>query len=285
MRISLLSPAKLNLFLYITGKRADHYHNLQTLFQFLDYGDEMTFAATDSPEISLSPAIPNVKNDDNLIIKAATLLQSYAQIKRGVNITIDKKLPLGGGVGGASSNAATTLLALNYVWQCHLSEQTLLTLGRKLGADVPIFIYGHSAFAEDIGDKLTPVDLDECGYLVAYPENTSVSTAALFSDPALERDSPVRSLNTLLNLPFSNTFEPVVKMRYPQIAQIIDTMNPYAPTRLTGTGCCVFSSFINEQAAYDAIPFLPKNTRYFVAKSTSISPVHQKLKTLQKNRI
>lgn len=279
----LPSPAKLNLFLYITGKRDDGYHNLQTLFHFLDYGDELSFTRQNNDQITLLPALAGVKNADNLIIKAAKLLQSYTGGQQGVTITLNKKLPLGGGVGGASSNAATTLLALNHLWQCHLPIPILLKLGRQLGADVPIFIYGHSAFAEGVGDQLTPVDVAQKWYLVAYPQETAVSTALLFSDATLVRNSPVRSLAQLLKMPYSNNFEAVVKTKYPKIATIIEALSPHAPTRLTGTGCCVFAEFADQKTAQHACHWLPRDSHYFIAQGCTISPTHRKLATMLDN--
>jgi 4-diphosphocytidyl-2-C-methyl-D-erythritol kinase len=174
------SPAKLNLFLHITGQREDGYHELQTAFQFLDYCDYLKFDIVDTPDICLITPIEGVKNEHNLVIKAAELLQQHANVTQGVNISLQKTLPMGGGLGGGSSNAATTLVALNKLWQCQLSNDELAGLGLKLGADVPVFIHGHAAWAEGVGEKLTPISPEEPWYSVIVPD-CHVSTAEIFS--------------------------------------------------------------------------------------------------------
>ena len=181
------APAKINLFLHITGQRDDSYHLLQTAFQFLDYGDVLQFGVHDNPSISLSTAIDGVDDEDNLIIRAARALQASANIQQGVNITIEKRLPIGGGLGGGSSNAATTLLALNQLWQCHLSKTELAQLGLTLGADVPIFLHGEAAWAEGVGEQLSPISPPEPWYAVIAPD-CHVSTAEVFSSQELTRD-------------------------------------------------------------------------------------------------
>ena len=184
----LPSPAKLNLMLHILGRRADGYHELQTLFQFLDYGDEMTFAVRDDGVIFLHTEFAGVAHDDNLIVKAAKKLQQQSNSPLGIDIWIKKILPMGGGIGGGSSNAATTLLGLNHLWQLNWTEDQLAALGLSLGADVPVFVRGHAAFAEGVGEILTPVEPEEPWYVVLVPQ-VSVSTAEIFSDPLLTRDS------------------------------------------------------------------------------------------------
>ena len=210
MTLSWPSPAKLNLFLYITGRRADGYHNLQTLFQFLDYGDTLTFTPRKDTQLNILTPVEGVKDEDNLIIKAALLLRNYCQknnialLYQGADISIDKKLPMGGGLGGGSSNAATTLIALNWHWQAGLSDEVLAELGVTLGADVPVFVKGHAAFAEGVGEILTPASPKEQWYLVAHP-GISISTPTIFTDPELKRNSPIRSLGALLQAPFEMT--------------------------------------------------------------------------------
>lgn len=250
-----ISPAKLNLFLYITGQREDKYHNLQTLFQFVDFYDVLTFLNRTDNKIHLVTPFEKVIHDENLIIKAAKLLLEFAQTHRinlpryyGVDIEIIKRLPMGGGLGGGSSNAATTLVALNYIWNLNLSCQQLMELGKKLGSDVAIFIYGHSAFAQGVGDELQSITVPEKWYLIVKP-NINIATVSIFSHPDLKRDSVTRNINQLLNAPFKNDCEPIVRKLYPIIDALITWLSSYAPTRLTGTGACVFSECDSFQQA------------------------------------
>lgn len=193
----LPAPAKLNLMLHILGRRADGYHELQTLFQFLDFGDELGFALRSDGEIHLHTPIDGVPHDSNLIVRAARMLQQHANCTQGADIWLDKRLPMGGGIGGGSSDAATTLLGLNHLWRLGCSEEQLATLGLSLGADVPVFVRGHAAFAEGVGEKLQPVTLSEPWFLVAIPQ-VLVSTAEIFSDPELTRDTPPIKVRSLL---------------------------------------------------------------------------------------
>ncbi|TVP89712.1 MAG: 4-(cytidine 5'-diphospho)-2-C-methyl-D-erythritol kinase, partial [Pseudomonadaceae bacterium] len=187
--LSLPAPAKLNLFLHITGRRTDGYHTLQTLFQFLDYGDTLHFQPRRDGQIQLHTELEGVDPADNLILRAAKLLQPHCAQHGGADIRLDKRLPMGGGLGGGSSDAATTLLGLNQLWQCGLTLDQLAELGLQLGADVPVFVRGHAAWAEGVGEQLTPVDIEEPWYLVAIPD-CNVSTAEVFSDQRLTRDTP-----------------------------------------------------------------------------------------------
>ena len=204
------SPAKLNLFLYINGKLPNGYHELQTLFQFLDFGDWLTIDIRQDKQIHITPEIPGLPLEQNLIYRAATLLQGKTGCTLGATIHLDKILPMGGGIGGGSSNAATTLLALNYLWQTNLSIDELAEIGLKLGADVPIFVHGQAAFAEGVGEKIQYCEPQEKYYVVLKPE-TAISTAVVFSDPDLPRNTEKRSLVQLLNQPFANDCEKVVR--------------------------------------------------------------------------
>ena len=273
------SPAKLNLFLYITGQRSDGYHELQTLFQFLDYGDTLTITPTSNSRIQLLTPIEGVNNENNLIIKAANLLKRHVHYTGGADISIDKILPMGGGLGGGSSNAATTLVALNRLWNCQLSQQQLAQLGVQLGADVPIFIYGHAAFAEGIGEKLQPASPEEKWYLVANP-GISIPTEIIFKDPELKRDSKKRSLNELLSIPFTNNCEYIARKRFYKVEQLISWLLQYAPSRLTGTGACVFAEFDTEFAAREVLNKAPDWLHGFVAKGVNTSPLHRMLSGL-----
>ena len=268
----LPAPAKLNLFLYITGQRPDGYHNLQTLFQFLDYGDTLQFSEAPQGLVTLSPSIEGIAFEQNLIIKAARALQKYSGCHKGAHIHLTKRLPMGGGLGGGSSDAATTLVALNKLWQLNVSQAELANIGAPLGADVPVFIKGQAAFAEGTGDILTPVNLDEPWYLVLYPP-ISVATAAIFNDPELPRDSAVLSLEQRLALPWHNDCEALVKKRHPEVAKLLSWLLEYAPSRMTGTGACVFASFSCQKSAQQALANKPAGVQGFVAKGCSRSPL------------
>lgn len=266
----LPAPAKLNLFLYITGRRPDGYHNLQTLFQFVDFGDELAF--TPAPELMLSPPLPGVALEDNLIIRAARLLQAHTGCLQGAHIHLTKRLPMGGGLGGGSSDAATTLVGLNRLWRLGLAKHELADLGRQLGADVPVFIHGHAAFAEGVGDIFTAASPPEPWYLVLNP-GVEVATPAIFNDPALPRNSPVLSLEQRLSSPWQNDCEGLVKMRHPEVAKLLSWLLEYAPSRMTGTGACVFGTFDRREAAEQALKKAPAGARGFVAKGCNRSPL------------
>jgi 4-diphosphocytidyl-2-C-methyl-D-erythritol kinase len=207
-QLTLPAPAKLNLMLHILGRRADGYHELQTLFQFLDHGDRLGFALRDDGQIRLHTEIPGVAHDRNLIVRAARQLQQQSGCPLGADIWLDKQLPMGGGIGGGSSDAATTLLGLNHLWQLDWDEDRLAALGLGLGADVPVFVRGRAAFAEGVGEKLTPVELTEPWFLVAIPQ-VLVSTAEVFSDPELTRDTPPIKVRSLLEGGGRNDCQPV----------------------------------------------------------------------------
>ncbi|HDG1682773.1 TPA: 4-(cytidine 5'-diphospho)-2-C-methyl-D-erythritol kinase [Kluyvera ascorbata] len=276
------SPAKLNLFLYITGQRADGYHTLQTLFQFLDYGDTLTIVPRHDGQLRLLTPVDGVTNEENLIIRAARLLmKTAADTQRlpegsGADISIDKRLPMGGGLGGGSSNAATVLVALNHLWQCGLSEDELATIGLTLGADVPVFVRGHAAFAEGVGEVLTPVEVAEKWYLVAHP-GVSIPTPVIFRDPELPRNTPVRSIETLLNCEFGNDCEVIARKRFREVDDVLSWLLEYAPSRLTGTGACVFAEFDTELAARQVLEQAPEWLQGFVAKGVNLSPLKQAL--------
>lgn len=274
------SPAKLNLFLYINGRTENGYHELQTLFQFVDHGDELTIQANDSGEITISPEIEGVPLQDNLIWKAATALQRYAKCSYGAHIDLHKILPMGGGIGGGSSNAATTLVALNYLWQTHLSDDELAEIGLALGADVPVFVRGFAAFAEGVGEKLSPAHPDEKWYLVVRP-NVSIATADIFGHPDLTRNTPKRDLETLLNTPSVNDCEKNVRMLYPEVDKQLSWLLQYAPSRLTGTGSCVFAEFSSKSEAETILAQLSDKVSAFVAQGRNISPLKETLAEYQ----
>lgn len=267
------SPAKLNLFLHVLGQREDGYHTLQTVFQFLDYGDTLHFEQNDGDDIKLATTIPGVAAQDNLILRAATLLKPLAQSNTGVTITLDKQLPIGAGLGGGSSNAATTLVALNQLWDCQCSTQQLITFGCQLGADVPIFIQGVSAWAEGIGDKLTPLlALDEPWYCVVFP-NCTVSTAAIFSSPYLTRDCKPITISRFISGEGSNSLTDCVSRHYPEVSAALNWLDQYGEAKMTGTGSCVFVRCETAQQAQLILAELPREWRGFVAKGCNTSPL------------
>ena len=266
------APAKLNLFLYINGRRPDGYHELQTLFQFVDIGDELAISPNHSDNITISPDIPGVAVTDNIIYQAAIALKAHSSLPLGADITLTKNLPMGGGLGGGSSDAATTLVALNQLWQLNLDEEQLAAIGVKLGADVPVFVRGHAAFAEGIGEQLTPIEVSEHYYLIVVPP-THVNTATLFSDPELIRDTPKRPLSQLLQDEWKNDFESTVKKRHPEVAKALEWLLKYAPSRLTGSGCCVFSEFKTKSDALAVLAKAPKNMHIYLAKGLNKSPL------------
>jgi len=286
---SFPAPAKLNLFLHIIGQRSDGYHQLQTIFQFLDHSDTLDIKVTNDNHIELLTPIEGVPNEDNLIVKAARLLQRKIQNtastykELGAKIKITKILPMGGGLGGGSSNAATVLLALNSLWNAQLSSDELAELGLTLGADVPIFIHGFSAFAEGVGENLTPVFPKQYWYLVSKP-NVSISTASVFTAIDLTRNTSKVNLNGDINkLDIDlchNDCEKLVIKDYPEVAKLLAWLVEYAPSRMTGTGACIFTRFDTEQEACHLQTLLPKGIMSFVAKGVNISPLHEAIAKL-----
>lgn len=274
------SPAKLNLFLYITGRRENGYHDLQTLFQFLDYGDSLSITPNESGIITLSPLLDGIDIKDNLIYRAAMALKLLSGSNKGAHIHIEKILPMGGGLGGGSSNAATTLVALNHLWSLNYSTAKLARLGLTLGADVPVFLQGRTAFAEGVGEILQPSYAKENWYLVAKP-NVSISTADIFTHPDLTRNTPKRPLNVLLSEKYENDCEKIVRELFLEVDQAISWLVEYAPSRLTGTGACVFAEFENAHDARSVLNKLPDWLTGFVARGINRSPL---LITLNKQK-
>ncbi|KGJ95756.1 4-(cytidine 5'-diphospho)-2-C-methyl-D-erythritol kinase [Thalassotalea sp. ND16A] len=273
------SVAKINRFLHITGQRESGYHELQTVFQFLDFGDFLEFKKNSTGEINLLTPIPGVDNDNNLIVKAAKSLQQHSNCTVGVDIKLDKNLPMGGGLGGGSSNAATTLLALNKIWQLNYTTDTLAALGVKLGADVPVFVRGFTAFAEGIGEHLTPVDIDAPWFLVTIPD-CSISTAAIFAAKDLPRNTAKMTIENINIAACHNDCENLVIKLYPEVAKMMAWLLEYAPSRLTGTGACIFSSFEDKQSALTVQSKLPDGVKSFVAKGLAQSPILAELKQI-----
>lgn len=272
--LSLLSPAKLNLFLHITGRRPDGYHNLQTLFQLLDYGDTLSFTLRNDNQITLTPAIPGVAFEDNLIIKAVRILQQHANVDLGVDIQLKKRLPMGGGIGGGSSNAATTLVGLNYLWQCGFNSEQLQAFGLRLGADVPVFVNARTAWAEGVGETLQPIEMPENWFLVAQPD-CHVSTQAVFSHKDLTRDSPAIKVAAFLEQGGQNACQALVRKLYPQVDEALNWFAKHGySAKLTGTGACVFTQFATAEAAQQVLACLPKHLLGFVAQGINKSPLY-----------
>lgn len=270
--LTRLAPAKLNLFLHITGRRADGYHELQTLFQLLDYGDELSFDPLPNGDLSLhaeGPTASAMPLDDNLILQAAELLRQEAMDPMlGAAISIGKRLPAGAGLGGGSSDAAATLLALNELWQLDLSEAQLCELGVKLGADVPVFLRGRSAWAEGVGEILTPVELPDAFFLVATPP-CFVSTKEVFSQENLTRNSPAIKMADFLAGRSRNDCEAVTRALYPAVAEALDWLDQFTEARMTGTGASVFARCESRAEAEQLLSKLPEPLTGFVAQGVN----------------
>ena len=270
------APAKLNLFLHVTGRRADGYHLLQTVFQFLDYGDELNFRINSSGLIRRLSPLPGVSEEQDLIVRAARLLQQHCDIGQGVEIQLDKHLPMGGGLGGGSSDAATVLVALNHLWGTGLDTEELSALGLRLGADVPVFIHGHAAWAEGIGEQFSPVKLPEPWYLVIVPP-VAVATADIFSAADLIRDAHPITIRAFLEGKGGNTLERVVVERYPEVAEALAWLNGHGKARMTGSGGCVFAPFEDQLEAKRVLGLLPSNWQGIVARGRNRSPLLERL--------
>jgi len=277
--LTLPAPAKLNLFLHINGRRKDGYHLLQTVFQLLDRGDQLSFRTTKTPDIQLTPPMPDVPPEENLIVRAARLLQAHSGTSQGAQIQLEKVLPMGGGLGGGSSNAATTLLALNQLWSLDLSLDTLAEIGLQLGADVPVFVRGQSAFAEGVGEQLSPVKLPENWYVILCP-NCHVSTPEIFSNERLTRDTPKIKIAPAsegqgLEEACSkgrNDCEPVATDLYPAIKDAIFWLNQFGDGRMTGTGACCFCLFNSQAEAEKVLNEAQSKFKGFIAKGVNTSP-------------
>ncbi len=270
------APAKLNLFLHITGRRSDGYHLLQSVFQFLDYGDEISITVREDGKIHRGNTLPGVTAEQDLVVRAARLLQRHSGCLLGADITVEKRLPMGGGLGGGSSDAATVLVALNQLWRLQRSAAELAQLGLQLGADIPVFIHGFAAWAEGVGEKLEPVELPEPWYLVIVPP-VEVSTAEIFSDPQLTRDCQAIKIRDFLAGQGENVCQPVAARHYPEIAQALQWLGSYAEARMTGTGSCIFAAFDTEAEAQEVYKQLPDGWRGFVAKGSNRSALHRRL--------
>ena len=278
---SFFAPAKLNLFLHVVGQRGDGYHLLQSVFRFIHYGDTVHLQLRDDAGIERVGDFPGVPEELDLTLRAARLLQPFAHASMGVNIRIDKRLPMGGGLGGGSSDAATVLLALNRLWHLNFSRQRLQHLALSLGADVPVFVFGQSAFAEGVGEQLRSVTLPPAWYVVLTPP-VHITTAAIFAAPELTRTTPALTI-----APFSagnpapdaaslhNDLQPVVVGRYPQVGDYLSWLGQYAEARMTGSGACVFAALASEDAANRVLEDLPDDMQGFVAQGLDRHPLFE----------
>lgn len=270
------APAKLNLILHITGQRDDGYHLLQTVFQFIDFSDSLDFRIRDDRIISRQSNWDSVVEADDLIIRAGKALQQESGCKSGADISLEKRLPSGAGLGGGSSDAATTLVALNHLWGLELTVDKLAEIGLQLGADVPVFVRGHAAWAEGVGEQLTPIESKEPWYLVVKPD-CCVSTMEVFSSPDLTRNTPAIRIRDFQRYGGHNDCESVVKKLYQEVAVALDWLGQFSVAKMTGTGCCVFAGFDKQQQAESVYEKLPQGWEGFVAKGLNHSPLLTRL--------
>ncbi|ARU32382.1 4-(cytidine 5'-diphospho)-2-C-methyl-D-erythritol kinase [Sulfuriferula sp. AH1] len=276
--INCPAPAKLNLFLHVIGRRSDGYHLLETVFRFVDYGDIVHLRLRHDERIVRVHPLAGVPEEQDLCVRAARLLQQTAAVSLGVEISLDKRLPMGGGLGGGSSDAASVLLGLNRLWRLNWPRERLQTLALQLGADVPVFVFGQSAFAQGIGEQLQAVTLSPAWYLVLVPP-VHVSTPKIFAHQQLTRDSKSIRITDfseaaqLLGLT-RNDLQAVACLEYPVVAEYLAWLNQYAPARMTGSGACVFAEFADEMQAQKVYALLPGNMRGFVARGMDRHPLY-----------
>lgn len=269
------APAKLNLFLHVVGRRADGYHLLQTVFRFIDRADTLRFAPRADDRIVLATPIPGVPPDSDLTVRAARLLQQATGCTQGATISLDKRLPMGGGLGGGSSDAATVLLALNHLWQTGLSRPALEKLGLGLGADVPVFVHGRNTFAEGVGEAFTDLELPAASYLVLHPA-VNVPTAAIFGAPELRRDTPPIEAAEWRPGQGHNDLEAVACSKFPEVAAHLAWLKQHAPeAMMTGSGACVFASFARRSAAEAVFRALPAGIDGWLADGLAEHPLEK----------
>jgi len=273
------APAKLNLFLHVTGKRADGYHTLQTLFRFIDLHDTLHFSLREDGVVRRTNAVEGVAEEQDLCVRAARLLQSDTGCGLGVDITVEKRIPMGGGLGGGSSDAATTLIALNRLWSLDFSRARLMQLGLRLGADVPVFVFGENAFAEGVGERLQACPLPDDWYVVLFPP-VQVPTAQIFAHPELTRNAVSITMRALSERQlcderqFRNDLQPVVCDLYPEVARYLGWLDGFGKAMLTGSGACVFAEFNNRNQAETVIKQLPPGMHGVVAQGLARHPLH-----------
>ena len=266
------APAKLNLFLHVVGRRADGYHLLQTLFRFVDHADLLRFSPRADAQVTLATPLPGVPPESDLTVRAARLLQAETGCRQGVDIRLEKRLPMGGGLGGGSSDAATVLLALNHLWQLGLPRQRLQELGLSLGADVPVFVFGRNAFAEGVGEALQPVSVPPSWYVVLEPP-VQVPTAAIFSVPELKRDTLPMTAGAWRSGVGGNDLQAVAVARFPVVGDYLAWLSRFGEARMSGSGACVFAEFDRKDAAQAVIQELPSGMRGWLACGLDTHPL------------
>lgn len=266
------APAKLNLFLHVVGRRADGYHLLQTLFRFIDFSDTLHFTRREDGIVRRISELEGVPPEQDLCVRAARLLQEEAGCALGADIAVEKRIPMGGGLGGGSSDAATTLLALNRLWRLGLTRQRLMELGLQLGADVPVFVFGENAFAEGVGEQLQAYPLPETWYVVLFPP-VHVPTAQVFSRPELTRDTISLKIRDLSTHRLHNDLQPVVCRMYPEVERHLAWLGRFEPAMMTGSGACVFAGFGTQAAAESVLGQLPGDMRGIVARGLPSHPL------------
>ena len=271
------APAKLNLMLHVVGRRPDGYHELQTVFQLIDLCDRIDIAVRSDGSISRPVGPPGVAEEQDLVIRAARGLQRMSGTRLGAEISVRKRIPLGGGLGGGSSDAATTLVALNQMWNTGLNSAQIADFGATLGADVPVFVAGSSAWAEGVGERLTPVSLGAASWYVVLFPGVAVPTASVFQAPELTRNSPATTMRGFLETGGRNDCEPVVRAHFPVVGEALDWLGRHAPARLTGTGSCVFAKFARAADAERVAARVPDDWRAWVARGLDSSPLLEEL--------
>jgi 4-diphosphocytidyl-2-C-methyl-D-erythritol kinase len=276
------APAKLNLFLHVTGRRPDGYHDIQTVFQLVDLTDRLHFTPRDDGQICRADGPPDVAPADDLAVRAALRLQAAGGVGRGVDIRIEKRIPIQGGLGGGSSDAATTLVALNEIWGLRLAPSLLAVLGLALGADVPLFVHGETAWGEGVGERLTPLTLPERHFAIVFP-GVGIRTADVFQAPELTRKTPETTIRGFLKAGGRNDCEPVVTGRSPEVRRALAWLALRGEARMTGTGSCVFAAFADRASAGAALEGLPPEWRGFVARGLDRSPLKERLAAERSN--
>lgn len=266
------APAKLNLFLHVVGRRADGYHLLQTVFRFVGHGDSLRFSPRADGRVTLARPLPGVPPESDLTVRAARLLQEETGCRQGVQIDIEKRLPMGGGLGGGSSDAATVLLALNHLWRTGVPRRRLQEIGLSLGADVPVFIFGENAFAEGVGEALRPVQVPPAWYVVLEPP-VQVPTVLIFKDPDLKRDTPPVPASGWRPGFGGNDLQAVAVRQFPDVVRHLDWLERFGAARMTGSGACVFAEFATEDAAREVVARLPGGMRGWIAAGLDAHPL------------
>ncbi len=277
--MELSSPAKLNLMLHITGRRPDGYHLLQTVFQFIDLYDRISFEVTDTGTVRRIGDNQGIDEQQDLLVRAANLLKRHSGSRHGVDIAVNKQIPMGGGLGGGSSNAATCLLALNRLWNLNLPVDELAALGLSLGADVPVFVRGHAAWAEGVGELIEPLDLPESWYLVLHP-GINVPTSQIFNDQQLTRNCDPITIRGFLDSGGENVCEPVARRLFPPIDQSLNWLAERAEAKMTGTGACIYAAFDSQENAEKVKSAVPAEWSAWVARGLNHNPVLEELERL-----